>query len=100
MLLKFNNLFKNKMGGLLSSTPTNNAIEGTMVRRNITGTTPMSLVDNWREEVIQRVSKFQNPQKRQSNYERNISVYESVRKEFAKKHQKSYYQLFIDRFSR
>jgi len=64
--------------------------------KNIAGTPQMNLVDNWRNEIIERVSKHQNPQKRQSNYERNIRVYESVQMEISKTQKKSYYQYFID----
>lgn len=64
--------------------------------KNIAGTLQMNLVNNWRNEIIERVSKHQNPQKRQSNYERNIRVYESVQMEISKTQEKSNYQVFID----
>lgn len=64
--------------------------------KNIADTSQMNLVDNWRNEIIERVSKHHNPQKRQSNYERNIRVYESVQMEVSKTQKKSYYKSFID----
>jgi len=84
------------MGGILSSKQNNNTI-GAMTAGKNAGSLQMSRMD-WRDEVVRHVSKHQNPQMRQLNYERNISAYESFLKELSEEESRTYYQMCKDYF--
>jgi len=86
------------MGGKLSNTQ-NNETEDAPIGENNANTRHANLMDSWRKEVVQRVTKYQNPQNRQLNYERNKRVCDSIQNEMCKNENKTLSTFYTDSFS-